>query len=196
MGQGRGAGQLGHRRVSFLPGVRFRDTQSRRSSRQEYSEEAWLDFTHSRQFLLVSFLREEETSPPDGVENAVSLLQGSLVLGSTRSSSVSWYLRQRTQGPTKDMDFPVFLGSMAWGPRGQGQELPGLGHHWGRKTGMMSLRTYCNGPSAPTRTICSPFLSPLDRPPHSLLPPNIQARMFRTHFLGSESAPAVQTEGD
>lgn len=81
-----GEDSWGSGRVSFLPGVSFRDTQSRRSSRHEHSGDAGLDFIHSWKFLLVSFLREEEASQPDGVENAVSLLQGSRVLESTSSN--------------------------------------------------------------------------------------------------------------
>lgn len=61
---------------------------------------------------------------------------------------------------------------------------------------MMSPGTHCKRPSSPTRTICFPFFSPLDRPPHSLPSPNLQAHMLEIHFLGSESAPAVQTWGD
>lgn len=63
------------------------------------------------------------------------------------------------QGPTVDMDFPGILGSLAWGPPGQGWGLSGLGHHWGRKTGMMPLETHCNGLFSPPQTIHFPFLS-------------------------------------
>lgn len=35
-----------------------------------------------------------------------------------------------------DADFPGFLESLDGVPLAQGQGLPGLSHHWGRKTGM------------------------------------------------------------
>lgn len=115
-GRGRGGGQRGSGSVPFLPGVRVRDTQSRRSSKHEHSGEAGLDFTHSWEFLLVSFPREDGASQPDGVENAQLLcFKAAEFWSQPAPTSVSWYLMQRAQRSHHGYGLPCLPGVFGLG---------------------------------------------------------------------------------